>query len=141
MMPKVNGHEVLKRLRGENKNFPVIFLTAKDTVQDRITGLDLGADDYLVKPFDFDELLARIRAATRKYGTQKTSVYTLADLSVDTATHIVKRNNQEIKLSAKEYAILEYLIMHKETVVTRNQLEIIYGIMIMLVALMLLMFI
>lgn len=123
MMPKVNGHEVLKRLRGENKNFPVIFLTAKDTVQDRITGLDLGADDYLVKPFDFDELLARIRAATRKYGTQKTSIYTLADLSVDTATHIVKRNNQEIKLSAKEYAILEYLIMHKETVVTRNQLE------------------
>ena len=123
MMPKLDGHEVLKRLRQQNKNSPVIFLTAKDTIQDRITGLDLGADDYLVKPFDFDELLARIRAATRKYGTQKTSVYTLADLSVDTATHIVKRNNQEIKLSAKEYAILEYLIMHKETVVTRNQLE------------------
>ena len=123
MMPKLDGHEVLKRLRQQNKNFPVIFLTAKDTIQDRITGLDLGADDYLVKPFDFDELLARIRAATRKYGTQKTSIYNLADLSVDTATHVVKRSNQEIKLSAKEYAILEYLIMHKETVVTRNQLE------------------
>ena len=123
MMPKLDGHEVLKRLRQQNKNFPVIFLTAKDTIQDRITGLDLGADDYLVKPFDFDELLARIRAATRKYGTQKTSIYNLADLSVDTATHVVKRGNQEIKLSAKEYAILEYLIMHKETVVTRNQLE------------------
>lgn len=123
MMPKLDGHEVLKRLRQQNKNFPVIFLTAKDTIQDRITGLDLGADDYLVKPFDFDELLARIRAATRKYGAQKTSIYNLADLSVDTATHVVKRGNQEIKLSAKEYAILEYLIMHKETVVTRNQLE------------------
>lgn len=123
MMPKLDGHEVLKRLREQNKNFPVIFLTAKDTIQDRITGLDLGADDYLVKPFDFDELLARIRAATRKYGTQKTSIYNLADLSVDTATHVVKRGSQEIKLSAKEYAILEYLIMHKETVVTRNKLE------------------
>ena len=123
MMPKLDGHEVLKRLRQQNKNFPVIFLTAKDTIQDRITGLDLGADDYLVKPFDFDELLARIRAATRKYGTQKTSIYNLADLSVDTATHVVKRGSQEIKLSAKEYAILEYLIMHKETIVTRNQLE------------------
>lgn len=123
MMPKLDGHEVLKRLRQQNKNSPVIFLTAKDTIQDRITGLDLGADDYLVKPFDFDELLARIRAATRKYGTQKTSIYNLSDLSVDTATHVVKRGSQEIKLSAKEYAILEYLIMHKETVVTRNQLE------------------
>lgn len=123
MMPKLDGHEVLKRLRQQNKNSPVIFLTAKDTIQDRITGLDLGADDYLVKPFDFDELLARIRAATRKYGTQKTSIYNLADLSVDTATHVVKRGSQEIKLSAKEYAILEYLIMHKETVVTRNKLE------------------
>ena len=123
MMPKLDGHEVLKRLRQQNKNFSVIFLIAKDTIQDRITGLDLGADDYLVKPFDFDELLARIRAATRKYGTQKTSIYNLADLSVDTATHVVKRGSQEIKLSAKEYAILEYLIMHKETVVTRNQLE------------------
>lgn len=123
MMPKLDGHEVLKYLRNQNKNFPVIFLTAKDTIQDRITGLDLGADDYLVKPFDFDELLARIRAATRKYGNQKTSICTLADLSVDTATHIVKRQNQEIRLSAKEYAILEYLIMHKGTIVTRNQLE------------------
>lgn len=123
MMPKLDGYGVLKYLRQNNKNFPVIFLTAKDAIEDRITGLDLGADDYLVKPFDFNELLARIRAATRKYGTQKTSVYSLADLSVDTATHIVKRANQEIKLSAKEYSILEYLIMHKETIVTRNQLE------------------
>lgn len=123
MMPKLDGYGVLKYLRQNNKNFPVIFLTAKDAIEDRITGLDLGADDYLVKPFDFNELLARIRAATRKYGTQKTSVYSLADLSVDTATHIVKRGNQEIKLSAKEYSILEYLIMHKETIVTRNQLE------------------
>ncbi len=123
MMPKLDGHEVLKHLREQNKNFPVIFLTAKDTIQDRITGLDLGADDYLVKPFDFDELLARIRAVTRKYGVQKTSIYNLDDLTVDTATHKVTRANIEIKLSAKEYSILEYLILHKETIVTRTQLE------------------
>lgn len=123
MMPKLDGYEVVKRLREQGKISPVIFLTAKDTIQDRIKGLDIGADDYIIKPFDFDELLARIRAATRKYGSNKTSVYTLSDLSVDTKTHMVKRADKEIKLSAKEYSILEYLIMHKETIVSRVQLE------------------
>ena len=80
MMPKLDGHAVLRALRNKGSVTPVIFLTARDSVQDRITGLDLGADDYLVKPFDLDELLARIRAATRKYSAQKTSVLTLGDL-------------------------------------------------------------
>lgn len=123
MMPKIDGHQVLKILRERNTNVPVIFLTAKDSIQDLILGLDLGADDYLVKPFDFNELFARIRAVTRKYGVEKTTVYKLDDLVVDIKTHNVSRCGKEIKLSAKEYSILEYLIMHKETIVTRNQLE------------------
>lgn len=113
MMPKKDGHAVLRAVRAQGSTVPVIFLTARDSVQDRIEGLDLGADDYLVKPFDFDELLARIRAATRKYSVQKTSVLTLADLTVDTSSRTVTRGGKEIRLSAKEYAILQYLMQHK----------------------------
>ena len=123
MMPKMDGHAVLRAVRDRGSAVPVIFLTARDSVHDRIEGLDLGADDYLVKPFDLDELLARIRAATRKYGTQKTSVLTLADLVVDTASHTVTRGGQDIRLSAKEYAILQYLMQHQGAVVSRAQLE------------------
>ena len=108
MMPKKDGHAVLRAVRAQGSTVPVIFLTARDSVQDRIEGLDLGADDYLVKPFDFDELLARIRAATRKYSVQKTSVLTLADLTVDTSSRTVTRGGKEIRLSAKEYACLLY---------------------------------
>ena len=117
------SHALVRAIRAEGNAVPVIFLTARDSVQDRIAGLDLGADDYLVKPFDFDELLARIRAVTRKYGTQKTSVLTLADLIVDTSGHTVTRGGTAIKLSAKEYSILEYLMQHQGTVVSRTQLE------------------
>ena len=123
MMPKKDGHAVLRWVREKGSAVPVIFLTARDSVQYRIEGLDLGADYYLVKPFDFDELLARIRAATRKYGTQKTIVLQLADLTVDTASHTVTRAGQEIRLSAKEYAILQYLMQHQGAVVSRAQLE------------------
>ena len=123
MMPKKDGREVLREVRAQGNTTPVIFLTARDSVQDRIEGLDLGADDYLVKPFDFDELLARIRAATRKYGVQKTSVLTIADLTADTGSRTVMRGGKEIRLSAKEYAILEYLLRHKGTVISRARLE------------------
>ena len=123
MMPKKDGHEVLRAVRAKGDATPVIFLTARDSVQDRIEGLDLAADDYLVKPFDLDELLARIRAATRKYGAQKTSVLTIADLTVDTVSHAVTRGGKEIRLSAKEYAILEYLLRNKGTVISRTRLE------------------
>lgn len=123
MMPKADGRTVLRTLRSRGFAVPVIFLTALDSVQDRIDGLDLGADDYLVKPFDMAELLARIRAATRKYGGQKTTVLTAGDLSLDTVTHGVTRAGQTINLSAKEYAILEYLLRNKGAVLSRAQLE------------------
>ncbi|MGO5114400.1 response regulator transcription factor [Candidatus Avoscillospira sp. LCP25S3_F1] len=123
MMPKADGRTVLRTLRSRGCAVPVIFLTALDSVQDRIDGLDLGADDYLVKPFDMAELLARIRAATRKYGGQKTTVLTAGDLSLDTVTHTVTRAGQTISLSAKEYAILEYLLRNKGAVLSRSQLE------------------
>lgn len=123
MMPHKDGHAVLREMRASGDRTPVIFLTARDSIQDRISGLDMGADDYLVKPFDFDELLARIRAATRKYSGEKSSVLTLADLTLDTAAHTVTRGGKAIKLSAKEYAILEYLMYHKGSVVSREQLE------------------
>lgn len=123
MMPRRDGHAVLREMRASGDRTPVIFLTARDSIQDRISGLDMGADDYLVKPFDFDELLARIRAATRKYGGEKSGVLTLANLTLDTAAHTVTRGGKAIKLSVKEYAILEYLMHHQETVVSREQLE------------------
>ena len=123
MMPKADGRTVLRTLRSRGCAVPVIFLTALDSVQDRIDGLDLGADDYLVIPFDMAELLARIRAATRKYGGQKTTVLTAGDLSLDTVTHGVTRAGQTINLSAKEYAILEYLLRNKGAVLSRAQLE------------------
>lgn len=123
MMPEKDGHAVLREMRAAGKSTPVIFLTARDSVRDRIDGLDMGADDYLVKPFDFEELLARIRAATRKYSAEKSRELVLADLVVDTVTHDVRRAGKIIKLSAKEYAILEYLMRHKESVVSRTQIE------------------
>lgn len=123
MMPKADGRTVLRTLRSRGCAVPVIFLTALDSIQDRIDGLDLGADDYLVKPFDMAELLARIRAATRKYGGTKTTVLTAADLSLDTVSHAVTRAGQPINLSAKEYAILEYLLRNKGAVLSRAQLE------------------
>ena len=123
MMPKLNGYELLKQLREQGNDTPVLFLTAKDAVSDRVKGLDLGADDYLVKPFDFDELLARIRVMTRKRSGSRSNVFTYEDLSVDTQKRIVTRKGKEISLIPKEFTILEHLIRNQGMVISREQLE------------------
>lgn len=123
MLPNRDGYEVLRRLRARGIDVPVLFLTARDTVEDRVRGLDLGADDYLIKPFDFAELLARIRVMTRKASGNRSNVFTLADLTVDTARHTVTRGGHPIALIAKEYAILEHLIRQRGAIVSREQLE------------------
>ena len=123
MMPKMDGHQVLKKLRARESNLPVLFLTARDSIADRVAGLDLGADDYLIKPFDFDELLARVRAMMRKRSGHKTSVITIGDLKIDTGSHEVTRGDRSIELSSREYSILEYMAMHPGQVLSREQIE------------------
>ena len=123
MMPRMDGMEVLHRMRSAGNDTPVILLTAKDSVPDRVRGLDAGADDYLVKPFSFDELLARIRVVTRKRTGAVTNVFTIADLSVDTAAHTVTRGGRLISLSSKEFALLEYMIRNKGVVLSRESIE------------------
>lgn len=125
MMPKVNGLEVLARIRREGNRTPVLFLTAKDSITDRVTGLDLGADDYLVKPFAFEELLARIRVMIRKSSsvTMNTNVVKVADLTVDLNTHRVFREEKEIELSSKEFSVLRYLSLNQGIVLSRDKIE------------------
>lgn len=123
MLPKKDGIAVLKNLRKEGIKTPVLMLTAKDAVSDKIRGLDSGADDYITKPFDFDELLARVRSLLRRKGEVKSAVITIADLVIDTAGHQVKRGGKEIPLSAREYALLEYLAYNKEKVVSRTDIS------------------
>ena len=123
MLPQLSGMEVLRRLRKEGVQLPVIMLTARDSVADRVAGLDLGADDYLVKPFDFDELLARIRAMTRKHVGSRSNLFTVGDLTVDTRRQTAERGGREIALLPKEFAILEHLVRNKGVVVSREQLE------------------
>lgn len=123
MLPKLDGYELLRQLRENGVDTPVLFLTAKDTVADRVKGLDLGADDYLIKPFDFDELLARIRVMTRKHSGNRSNLFTLADLTVDIKRRLVTRGGAEISLIPKEFTILEYLIRNQGVVLSREQLE------------------
>lgn len=123
MMPRINGLEVLRRLRASGDKTPVLFLTARDTVSDRVTGLDMGANDYLIKPFSFDELMARIRVLTREKTGDVTNVFTARDLEVDISRHTVKRGERDIALSAKEFAVLEYLIRNKGIVLSREKIE------------------
>ncbi|MDD6021624.1 MAG: response regulator transcription factor [Acutalibacteraceae bacterium] len=123
MMPKKDGLTLLKELREKGNNVPVLLLTAKDAVSDRVKGLDSGANDYLVKPFSFEELSARIRAMLRKNSGAGSNVFTVADLSVDTASKKVTRAGKEISLSAKEYALLEYMIRNKGAVLSREKIE------------------
>ena len=123
MMPKLDGYGLLKEIREKGMDTPVLFLTAKDAVADRVKGLDLGADDYLVKPFDFEELLARIRAMTRKRIGSRSNIFTYADLVVDTQKRTVHRDSKEISLIPKEFTILEHLIRNQGNVISREQLE------------------
>ena len=123
MMPKMDGYALLEKLRSQGMDTPVLFLTARDAISDRGKVLDLGADDYLVKPFDFEELLARIRAMTRKKAGKRSNVFTLGDLQVDAQSHTVTRGGQEINLLPKEFTILEYMIRNQGTVLSREQLE------------------
>ncbi len=123
MMPKLDGFAVLKRLRSQGIHTPVLLLTARDAVEDRVEGLDLGANDYLVKPFAFAELMARIRAMTRVAGRQAGSMLSIADLEMDCASRKVTRAGKEIQLSAREYAILEYLMRNVNIVLSREKIE------------------
>ena len=121
-MPVMDGLETVKRLRSQGKTTPVIFLTARDTVLDRIEGLDAGASDYVVKPFSFDELLARIRAVMRTARGSVSEVYELDDLSLNTRSHIVTRAGKQIDLTGKEYRLLEYLLINKNQILSRERI-------------------
>jgi DNA-binding response OmpR family regulator len=122
MLPKIDGLSVLKQLRTKNKNNHILILTAKDTVEDRIKGLDMGADDYLVKPFDFGELLARLRAMTRRRYEQKSPSIKINDLNIDTASRRVWRGDEEIILTSREFMLLEYLARRSDQVVSRTDI-------------------
>lgn len=123
MMPGITGLEVLRRMRADGNKTPVLILTARDAVSDRVAGLDMGANDYLIKPFSFDELMARIRVLTREKTGNATNVYTAKDLEVDINRHTVRRGERDITLSAKEFAVLEYLIRNKGIVLSREKIE------------------
>ncbi len=123
MLPKIDGFGVLQAIRAKKLEIPVLFLTARDSIDDRVKGLDAGADDYLIKPFAFDELLARLRVVIRKKAGSYTNILEIADLTVDIASRRVWRAGSEILLSAKEFDILEYLIRNKDIVLSREKIE------------------
>jgi two-component system OmpR family response regulator len=121
MLPGIDGWELLGRLR-KSKKTPVLMLTARDAVRDRVRGLDTGADDYVVKPFDLDELLARVRALIRRSANEAQASIQLGKVSIDTAARIVSRDGEPVVLTAREYALLEFLALHRGKVVTRTEL-------------------
>jgi heavy metal response regulator len=123
MLPFKDGFTILQEIRNEKISIPVLFLTAKDTLSDKVHGLDSGADDYLPKPFAFEELLARVRALLRRGTSEKNLVLKALDLSLDTQTHTVTRNNTIVQLTPKEYSILEYLLRNKNRVISRTMLS------------------
>lgn len=121
MLPKLDGWEILKRLR-KSKKTPVLMLTARDQSRDRVRGLDTGADDYVVKPFDLSELFARLRALIRRSANKSTNVLEIGDVKIDTAARNVFRAEKPVELTAREYALVEFLALHRGEVVTRTQL-------------------
>ena len=123
MMPKVDGFEVIKKLRDKGNHTSVLMLTARDSADDKVKGLDLGADDYIVKPFDFNELMARIRAVVRrKYGNSSNRLV-IGDLILDTSEKSVTRAGKQIELTGKEYEVLEYLMQSKNRILSREQIK------------------
>lgn len=122
-MPKKDGLSVVRDLRARGDATPVLFLSARDTVSDRVSGLNSGADDYLVKPFSYDELLARVRVLTRKYTGNKTNIFSLADLTLDAEKHLACRGGRDLNLSTKEFALLEYMLRNKGVVLSRESIE------------------
>lgn len=123
MMPGTDGLSVLKKMRRRNDGTPVLLLTARDSIEDRVTGLDAGANDYLVKPFAFEELLARIRVLLRKPAQTPKTCYKVADLEVHMDTQQVLRGGSEVKLSGKEFALLRYMVQNEGIVLSRDRLE------------------
>jgi two-component system OmpR family response regulator len=121
MLPRIDGWELLRRLR-KTKKTPVLMLTARDAIRDRVRGLDTGADDYVVKPFDLDELLARLRALIRRSASQAESRLEIGTVTIDIAARKVSRAGQPVTLTAREYALLEYLALHRGKLVTRTML-------------------
>ena len=123
MMPKVDGFEVIKKLRNKGNHTSILMLTARDSADDKVKGLDLGADDYIVKPFDFNELMARIRAVVRrKYGNSSNKLV-IGDLILDTSEKSVTRAGKQIELTGKEYEVLEYLMQSKNRILSREQIK------------------
>lgn len=123
ILPKIDGITVCKQIRGKKNSTPILILTARNQVNDRIKGLNAGADDYLAKPFAFTELLARVRALLRRQREDKNDVLKLADLEINQLTHEAMRAGKRITLTAKEYALLEYLVLHSGQVVTRTMIS------------------
>jgi two-component system copper resistance phosphate regulon response regulator CusR len=122
MLPVKDGHAVCRELRGAGFGSPILMLTARDAVDDRVAGLDSGADDYLTKPFDFKELLARLRALLRRPREVRTASLRVDDLTLDTGSHAVARGGKPVSLTAKEYALLEFLVLNEGRVVGRERI-------------------
>jgi len=122
MLPEISGIEICQSLRKENNSTPILMLTAKGQIHEKVEGLNSGADDYLTKPFSFDELLARIKALTRRKGEMINVVLSLSDLTLNTETYEVKRGKTPIMLSNKEYMLLEYLLRHPNQILTKDKI-------------------
>ena len=122
MLPLKDGHTVCRELRAQGRRTPILMLTARGSVDDRVAGLDCGADDYLTKPFDFKELLALMRALLRRSAVLRPETLRVADLTLDTASHVAVRSGRPVNLTAKEYALLEFLVLNEGRVVGREQI-------------------
>jgi DNA-binding response OmpR family regulator len=122
MLPTIDGFSILRKLRARKINTPILILTAKDTIKDKVNGLDSGADDYITKPFSFEELIARVRAMLRRKSDEKETVLFISDLTLNLITREVFRGNHSIELTSKEFAILEYFLRNKGRVLTKSQI-------------------